>query len=48
MVEEVGTDRVLRHNYSGGEQTITIPTSAAVVAFGAGRSASRGAQGLRP
>src|SRR5258705_2325050 len=32
-VEEVGTDRVLRLNYSGGEQTITIPTSAAVVAF---------------
>ena len=32
-VEEVGTDRVLRLNYSGGEQTITSPTSAAVVAF---------------
>ena len=32
-VEEVGTDRVLRLNYSGGEQTITIPTSATVVAF---------------
>jgi hypothetical protein len=32
-VEEVGTDRVLRLNYSGGEQTITIPTSAVVVAF---------------
>ena len=32
-VEEVGTDRVLRLNYKGGEQTITIPTSATVVAF---------------
>ena len=32
-VEEAGTDRVLRLNYSGGEQTITIPTSATVVAF---------------
>src|SRR6267142_2090232 len=32
-VEEVGTDRVLRLNYSGGEQTITIPTSATGVAF---------------
>src|SRR5712671_6932735 len=32
-VEEVGTDRVLWLNYSGGEQTITIPTSAVVVAF---------------
>ena len=32
-VEEVGTDRVLRLNYSDGEQTITIPTSATVVAF---------------
>jgi len=29
-VEEAGTDRVLRLNYSGGEQTITIPTSATV------------------
>src|SRR5258708_13370060 len=33
MVEEVGTDRVLRHNYSGGEQTITTPTSAAGLAL---------------
>ena len=32
-VEEVGTDRVLRLNYSGGEQTITIPTDATVVSF---------------
>ena len=32
-VEEVGTDRVLVLNYKGGEQTITIPTSATVVAF---------------
>jgi hypothetical protein len=31
--EEVGTDRVLILNYKGGEQTITIPTSATVVAF---------------
>ena len=33
-IEEVGTDRVVRLNYSRGEQTITIPTSATVVAFG--------------
>src|SRR6266404_8639696 len=33
VVEEVGTDRVLMLNYKGGEQTITIPTSATVVAF---------------
>jgi hypothetical protein len=32
-IEEVGTDRVVRLNYSRGEQTITIPTSATVVAF---------------
>jgi hypothetical protein len=32
-VEEVGTDRVLILNYKGGEQTITIPSSATVVAF---------------
>lgn len=32
-IEEVGTDRVLVLNYKGGEQTITIPTSATVVAF---------------
>jgi hypothetical protein len=32
-IEEVGTDRVLILNYKGGEQTITIPTSATVVAF---------------
>ena len=32
-IEEVGTDRVVRLNYSSGEQTITIPTSATVVAF---------------
>lgn len=32
-VEEVGTDRVLLLNYKGGEQKITIPTSATVVAF---------------
>jgi hypothetical protein len=32
-VDEVGTDRVLKLNYKGGEQTITIPTSATVVAF---------------
>src|SRR5205814_1974942 len=30
---EDGTDRVLMLNYKGGEQTITIPTSATVVAF---------------
>src|SRR5271156_2641827 len=32
-IEEVGTDRVVRVNYKGGEQTITIPTDATVVAF---------------
>jgi hypothetical protein len=32
-IEEVGTDRVVRLNYSRGEQTITIPTSTTVVAF---------------
>ena len=32
-VEQAGTDRVLLLNYKGGEQTITIPTSATVVAF---------------
>ena len=32
-VEEVGTDRVLILNYKGGEQTISIPSSATVVAF---------------
>ena len=33
QVQEVGGDRVLRLNYSGGEQTIAIPPNAAVVAF---------------
>src|ERR1700752_1736938 len=33
-VEEVGTDRVLVLNYKGGEQTISIPSNATVVAFG--------------
>ena len=32
-IEEVGTDRVVKLNYSRGEQTITIPASATVVAF---------------
>ena len=32
-VENVGTDRVLLLNYKGGEQTISIPSSATVVAF---------------
>src|ERR1700746_1406023 len=32
-IEEVGADRVLILNYKGGEQTITMPTSATVVAF---------------
>ena len=32
-IEEVGTDRVAKLNYARGEQTITIPTSATVVAF---------------
>ena len=32
-IEEVGADRVVKLNYSRGEQTITIPASATVVAF---------------
>ena len=32
-VEEAGADRVLLLNYKGGEQTISIPASATVVAF---------------
>jgi len=32
-VDEVGTDRVLKLNYKGGEQTITIPAGTTVVAF---------------
>jgi hypothetical protein len=32
-IEKVGADRVLNLNYKGGEQTITIPTDATVVAF---------------
>ena len=32
-IEEVGADRVVKVDYKGGEQTITIPTSATVVAF---------------
>src|ERR1700758_2782896 len=32
-IEEVGTDRVLMLNYKGGEQKISVPTSATVVAF---------------
>src|SRR5438477_7555233 len=33
QVQEVGGDRVLKLNYPGGEQTIAIPASAAIVAF---------------
>jgi hypothetical protein len=33
QVQEVGGDRVLKLNYSGGEQTIAIPPNADVVAF---------------
>src|SRR6202522_1203240 len=32
-IEEGGTDRVVKVNYKGGEQTITIPTEATVVSF---------------
>jgi hypothetical protein len=32
-VEEVGTDRVLKLDYKGGEQTIAVPPTATVVAF---------------
>ncbi len=33
-IEDVGTDRVVKLNYPRGEQTITIPASTTVVAFG--------------
>ena len=32
-IEEVGADRVVKVDYKGGEQTITIPPDATVVAF---------------
>lgn len=32
-VSEVGADRELKLNYNGGEQTIAVPESAAIVAF---------------
>jgi hypothetical protein len=32
-IEEVGADRVVKVDYNGGEQTITIPTDATVVSF---------------
>jgi hypothetical protein len=32
-IEEVGTDRVVKVDYKGGEQTISIPTDATVVSF---------------
>ncbi len=32
-VQDVGGDRVLKLNYSGGEQTISVPNDAAVVSF---------------
>src|ERR1700719_579580 len=32
-IEEVGADRVVKVDYKGGEQTITIPTDATVVSF---------------
>ncbi|MDQ2801362.1 MAG: hypothetical protein M3Y41_01250 [Pseudomonadota bacterium] len=32
-VEQVGGDRVLKLNYSGGEQTIAVPPNAAIVTF---------------
>lgn len=32
-IDEVGSDRVLKLNYHGGEQSISIPASAAIVAF---------------
>jgi hypothetical protein len=32
-IDEVGADRVVKVNYKGGEQTITIPTNATVVSF---------------
>jgi hypothetical protein len=32
-IDEVGGDRVLKLNYSGGEETIAVPTNAAIVAF---------------
>lgn len=35
-IDEVGGDRVLKLNYSGGEQTIAVPTNATVVMFDKG------------
>ena len=32
-IEEVGSDRVVKVDYKGGEQTISIPTDATVVSF---------------
>jgi hypothetical protein len=32
-IDEVGADRVVKVDYKGGEQTITIPTNATVVSF---------------
>jgi hypothetical protein len=32
-IEEVGTDRVVKVDYKGGEQTISIPTDATIVSF---------------
>ena len=32
-LEEVGNDRVLKLNYSGGEQTISVPEGATIVEF---------------
>jgi hypothetical protein len=32
-VDDVGTDRVLKLNYSGGEQTIAVPETATIVEF---------------
>ena len=47
-IEEVGTDRVVKVDYKGGEQTISIPTDATVVSFvKAPAAARRRAQGVR-
>ena len=32
-IQEVGGDRVLKLNYAGGEQTISVPSDAAIVSF---------------
>jgi hypothetical protein len=46
-IEEVGADRVVKVDYKGGEQTITIPPDATVVAFVKAPSAAELAVGRK-